>query len=166
MFSKLELVFEVTLFIFQWLNRSIWEVVDMSHFLRSVILIWSVYFFVCFYTGSYACPSLETGCTKHGLFYSTGMVKRNDFSTVSPEAALGWRLGGGFHALPSWLLPPRDVREPGLGDWRKPRALADFPVAIGIKTKSYFYMVKRGHYAWILAIKIFIQRILFILVFF
>uniref|UniRef100_A0A8D2CLA9 Uncharacterized protein n=1 Tax=Sciurus vulgaris TaxID=55149 RepID=A0A8D2CLA9_SCIVU len=34
------------------------------------------------YAGSYACPNLEIGCTKHGLFYSTGMVKRNDFSTM------------------------------------------------------------------------------------
>lgn len=39
--------------------------------------------FFFFKTGSYACTSMEVGCTKYGLLYITRMVKRNDVTTVS-----------------------------------------------------------------------------------
>lgn len=51
---------------------------NMDFFVSSSISI-----FFLFETGSYACASMEVGCTKHGLLYITRMVKRDDITTVS-----------------------------------------------------------------------------------
>ncbi|KAM4779918.1 DCN1-like protein 4 isoform 7-T7 [Cyanocitta cristata] len=40
------------------------------------------------YAGSYACASMEVGCTKHGLLYITRMVERNDIATEKDQRSL------------------------------------------------------------------------------
>ena len=75
---------------------------------------------------------MEIGCTKHGLFYSTGMVKRNDLSAVSPEAAL-W--GGRARSSPG-CLPPGPPGDPGWGDWRRSGQASS--VALGVETNPIF----------------------------